>query len=180
MQQILPTYSILPNCSFIFLLISSATTNSGNFMYPYPFTNYPRPFKERHLSFQNGPLPFTKTEYVIGWLFRECTSFYLLLRAHSSPILTWRSKHYLVKSSAQAEEIHIRSIVWCHTLACAVAKVRKFTKPERWSEVMQGAADGCLLNRVHFTLRVLRWPEASLWCVTVLFLLWEPILTGIK
>lgn len=60
---------------------------------------------------QNGPLPFSKTEYVIGWLFRECTSFYLLLRAHSSPILTWRSKHYLVKSSAQAEEIRIRSIV---------------------------------------------------------------------
>ncbi|KAI0210222.1 Ceramide glucosyltransferase [Lamellibrachia satsuma] len=60
---------------------------------------------------QNGPLPFSKTEFVIGWLFRECTSWYLLLRAHSSPILKWRSKHYLVKSSAQAEEIRIRSIV---------------------------------------------------------------------
>ena len=68
-------------------------------------------FDKNPLIFQNGPLPFTKTEYVIGWLFRECTSFYLLLKAYSSPTLTWRSKHYLVKSSAQAEEIKMRSIV---------------------------------------------------------------------
>ena len=57
------------------------------------------------LLFKGGPLPFTKIEFVTGWLFREFTSFPLMLKAHMSNTLTWRSKEYIVRAGGVGEEI---------------------------------------------------------------------------
>jgi ceramide glucosyltransferase len=63
------------------------------------------------LIVQGGCLPFSKWEYVIGWLFRELTSFYLMMRAHCTRTLTWRSRTYLVLPRGIGEEIKTISYV---------------------------------------------------------------------
>jgi ceramide glucosyltransferase len=60
---------------------------------------------------QNGPCPFSKFEYVVCWLFRELSSFYMLLKSHSDPLLTWRSKRYIIKWGGLGEEVRTRSYV---------------------------------------------------------------------
>jgi ceramide glucosyltransferase len=55
--------------------------------------------------FQNGPVPFSKFEYCVGWLFRECTTTYLLLKATASPYLVWRSKTYKLFWGGSGEEV---------------------------------------------------------------------------
>ena len=63
------------------------------------------------LLFQNGPVPFTKFEYCVGWLFRECTSFYLLLKASCSPLLVWRNKSYRLYWGGIGEEVRTKAFV---------------------------------------------------------------------
>lgn len=66
---------------------------------------------------QGGPVPFSKFEYVTGWLFRELTSISLMIRAHCSRVLTWRNRRYLLKRGGIGEELKLHSqqlFVWIH------------------------------------------------------------------
>lgn len=57
------------------------------------------------LVLQGGPVPFSKFEYVTGWLFRELTSISLMIRAHCSRVLTWRNRRYLLRRGGIGEEL---------------------------------------------------------------------------
>ncbi|PSN47867.1 Ceramide glucosyltransferase [Blattella germanica] len=54
---------------------------------------------------QNGSLPFNKFDFVIGWLFRECSSPYLFLHALWDPAIRWRARTYRLKWGGIAEEL---------------------------------------------------------------------------
>lgn len=54
---------------------------------------------------QGGPVPFSRKDFVVGWLFRELSSWVLMLRAHSIKTLTWRSRNYFIHSKAVGEEV---------------------------------------------------------------------------
>ena len=60
---------------------------------------------------QNGPIPFSKFEFICGWLFRECTTFYVMLKAYLEPVIVWRTHTYYIKPGAIGEEIKIQSYV---------------------------------------------------------------------
>ncbi|KDR09706.1 hypothetical protein L798_15636, partial [Zootermopsis nevadensis] len=54
---------------------------------------------------QNGSLPFNKFDFVMGWLFRECSSPYLFLHALWDPAIRWRTRTYKLKWGGVAEEL---------------------------------------------------------------------------
>lgn len=54
---------------------------------------------------QNGPLPFSKFEFLCAWLFREVTALYLSLRSHSSSVIVWRHRKYRLRWGGTIEEI---------------------------------------------------------------------------
>lgn len=43
---------------------------------------------------QNGSLPFNKFDFIVGWLFRECSGPYLFLHALCNPSIKWRTRIY--------------------------------------------------------------------------------------
>ncbi|WAR02775.1 CEGTB-like protein [Mya arenaria] len=56
-------------------------------------------------SCQNGPLPFTKFDFLCAWLLRECTTFYLTLKSHMTSVIVWRHRKYRLKWGGTIEEI---------------------------------------------------------------------------
>ncbi|XP_046356915.1 ceramide glucosyltransferase-like [Haliotis cracherodii] len=54
---------------------------------------------------QRGPLPFSKFEFVVGWLMNELVSPYLIFQAHWNPAVTWRSQKYRIRWGGITEEI---------------------------------------------------------------------------
>lgn len=58
--------------------------------------------------FQNGSLPFNKFDFVVGWLFRECSSPYLFLHAILDPTIRWRSRVFKLAWGGVAQEIKPR------------------------------------------------------------------------
>lgn len=54
---------------------------------------------------QDGPLTFSKTDFIFAWLIRECTALIIFLKALSNPKVTWRSRIFKLKWGGYAEEI---------------------------------------------------------------------------
>lgn len=54
---------------------------------------------------QNGPLTFSKTDFIIAWLIRECTALLIFLKALANPKVTWRSRIFKLKWGGYAEEV---------------------------------------------------------------------------
>lgn len=54
---------------------------------------------------QNGSLSFNKFDFVVGWLFRECSSPYLFLHAQWHPEIRWRGRTYRLRWGGIAEEL---------------------------------------------------------------------------
>ncbi|XP_022915093.1 ceramide glucosyltransferase [Onthophagus taurus] len=57
---------------------------------------------------QNGSLPFNKFDFVVAWLFRECSGPYLFLHAIFDPEIKWRSRIYKLAWGGVAQEIKPR------------------------------------------------------------------------
>lgn len=57
---------------------------------------------------QNGSLPFNKFDFVIGWLFRECSGPYLFLLALFDPAIRWRNRIFKLSWGGVAQEIKPR------------------------------------------------------------------------
>lgn len=55
---------------------------------------------------QNGSLPFSKFDFVVGWLFREISGPYLFLSALWDPAIRWRARTYRLRWGGMAEEYH--------------------------------------------------------------------------
>lgn len=55
---------------------------------------------------QNGPLPFNKFDFIIGWLFRECSGPYLSILAVLDPSIRWRNRCYKLAWGGVAQEIN--------------------------------------------------------------------------
>lgn len=56
-------------------------------------------------TIQNGPLTFSKTDFIVAWLIRECTALLIFTKALASPEVTWRSKIFRLKWGGFAEEV---------------------------------------------------------------------------
>lgn len=54
---------------------------------------------------QNGPLTFSKTDFIVAWLIRECTALIIFFKALANPKVTWRSRIFKLKWGGYAEEI---------------------------------------------------------------------------
>jgi len=54
---------------------------------------------------QNGPLPFNKFEYVLGWFLREFSAPFLFLNALWEPTIQWRTNAYRLRWGGIAEEV---------------------------------------------------------------------------
>lgn len=54
---------------------------------------------------QNGTLPFNKSDFVIGWLMRECTGPYLFFHALWNPAIRWRERIFKLAWGGVAHEI---------------------------------------------------------------------------
>ncbi|KAI1280568.1 Ceramide glucosyltransferase [Halotydeus destructor] len=54
---------------------------------------------------QNGMLPFSKTDFVIAWLFRESSALLVFFRALWDPDIKWRTGTYRLKWGGIAEEV---------------------------------------------------------------------------
>ncbi|CAO1372885.1 unnamed protein product [Diamesa serratosioi] len=54
---------------------------------------------------QNGPLPFNKFNFVVGWLFREFTGPYLFLCALFNPAIRWRERTFKLAWGGIAYEL---------------------------------------------------------------------------
>jgi len=54
---------------------------------------------------QNGPLPFNKFEYVLGWFLREFSAPFLFLNALWEPTIQWRTNAYRIRWGGLAEEV---------------------------------------------------------------------------
>lgn len=65
-------------------------------------------FFSKKNSFQNGSLPFNKFDFVVGWLFRECSGPYLFLHAILDPSIKWRSRVFKLAWGGIAQEIKPR------------------------------------------------------------------------
>ncbi|KAL1492382.1 hypothetical protein ABEB36_010635 [Hypothenemus hampei] len=57
---------------------------------------------------QNGSLPFSKFEFIIGWLFRECTGPYLFILAVFDPSIRWRNRCFKLSWGGIAQEVKPR------------------------------------------------------------------------
>ncbi|CAH1772739.1 unnamed protein product [Owenia fusiformis] len=57
------------------------------------------------LVVNNGPITFTKFDFLIGWIFRELTSITLMIRAHASPTIEWRSRRFKLQWGGLVTEL---------------------------------------------------------------------------
>lgn len=56
-------------------------------------------------TIQNGPLTFSKTDFIVAWLIRECSALLIFLQALSNSKVTWRSRVFKLKWGGYAEEV---------------------------------------------------------------------------
>ncbi|KAI8773252.1 ceramide glucosyltransferase-like isoform X1 [Biomphalaria glabrata] len=54
---------------------------------------------------QQGPLPFSKFEFLVGWILNEISYPILVCRAHWDPIITWRSRKYKIRWGGITTEV---------------------------------------------------------------------------
>ncbi|XP_030756030.1 ceramide glucosyltransferase [Sitophilus oryzae] len=57
---------------------------------------------------QNGSLPFNKFDFIVGWLFRECSGPYLFIIAVFDNSIRWRSRSFKLDWGGRAHEIKPR------------------------------------------------------------------------
>merc|ERR1719153_913569 len=58
---------------------------------------------------QGGSLPFSKFEFLVMWLFRECGAPYLFLHAISHPSIRWRTMEFRLNWGGKAELVPVRT-----------------------------------------------------------------------
>lgn len=58
-------------------------------------------------TIQNGPLTFSKTDFVVAWMIRESTAFLLYVKALANPEIRWRSRIFKLRWGGYAEELNI-------------------------------------------------------------------------
>lgn len=56
-------------------------------------------------TIQNGPLTFSKTDFIIAWLIRESTALLIFSKALATSKVTWRSRIFKLKWGGYAEEV---------------------------------------------------------------------------
>ncbi|XP_054161394.1 ceramide glucosyltransferase-B-like isoform X2 [Oppia nitens] len=54
---------------------------------------------------QNGALPFSKTDFVVAWMLRECCALLLFIRALWEPDIKWRTGTFKLKWGGVAHEV---------------------------------------------------------------------------
>ncbi|KAF7287009.1 ceramide glucosyltransferase [Rhynchophorus ferrugineus] len=57
---------------------------------------------------QNGSLPFNKFDFIVGWLFRECSGPYLFILAIFDNSIKWRNRSFRLAWGGRAQEIKPR------------------------------------------------------------------------
>lgn len=60
------------------------------------------------ITVQNGSLPFNKFDFLVAWLFRECSGPYLFLHAIIYPDIQWRNRMFKLSWGGVAQEVKQR------------------------------------------------------------------------
>ena len=63
------------------------------------------------LSFQNGPLPFSRVDFLVAWVFCELCRLYGYLLVHCTSDVQWRHKKFHLKWGGQLEEVKLKASV---------------------------------------------------------------------
>ncbi|VDI31311.1 ceramide glucosyltransferase [Mytilus galloprovincialis] len=60
---------------------------------------------------EGGPLPFSKFEFLVGWIINEVTYPGVILRSHFDPKIVWRNHQFKLKWGGTVEELHSKQTV---------------------------------------------------------------------
>lgn len=60
---------------------------------------------------EGGPLPFSKFDFLVGWVINEVTYPGVILRSHFNPKIVWRNHNFKLKWGGFVEELHIKQTV---------------------------------------------------------------------
>lgn len=60
---------------------------------------------------ENGPVPFSKFEFIVCWVINELCYSVLLLKSHWDPKITWRGRKFKLKWGGYVEELFTKQTV---------------------------------------------------------------------
>ncbi|KAK3091111.1 hypothetical protein FSP39_017199 [Pinctada imbricata] len=60
---------------------------------------------------EGGPLPFSKFEFVVGWLLNEVTYLGVIMRSHYDSSIMWRGRRFKLRWGGKVEELHTKQTV---------------------------------------------------------------------
>ncbi|KAK6188951.1 hypothetical protein SNE40_005022 [Patella caerulea] len=55
---------------------------------------------------QGGPLPYSKFEFLVGWILNETCFLYFIFCAHLNPVVEWRGHKYKLRWGGMMEELN--------------------------------------------------------------------------
>lgn len=62
-------------------------------------------------TLEGGPLPFSKFDFLVGWMLNEITYPGVIVRSHLDPVIIWRSHTFKLKWGGVVEELHSKQTV---------------------------------------------------------------------
>lgn len=104
-----------------------------------------------YLCLQNGPLPFSKFEFLVAWILREVLSIWMTIQSHRTSIVQWRHKKYRVLWGGTIEEF-----VWFLSCQEERTRTREFRSPSASHFQVENCCHGlgifyCSVNSCHET-----------------------------
>ncbi|XP_069128265.1 ceramide glucosyltransferase-like [Argopecten irradians] len=60
---------------------------------------------------ERGPLPFSKFEFLVGWIINELTYLCVIIRSHWDSTIVWRTKRFRLRWGGVVEELHTKQTV---------------------------------------------------------------------
>lgn len=60
---------------------------------------------------ENGPVPFSKFEYIVCWFINELSYLVLILQSHWDPKISWRGRKFKLKWGGYVEELFTKQTV---------------------------------------------------------------------
>lgn len=133
------------HCPLTVLFIATCST-LRSVMHCFSFINF-----FFYLCLQNGPLPFSKFEFLVAWILREVLSIWMTIQSHRTSIVQWRHKKYRVLWGGTIEEF-----VWFLSCQEERTRTREFRSPSASHFLVENCCHGlgilyCSVNSCHET-----------------------------
>lgn len=109
-----------------------------------------------YLCLQNGPLPFSKFEFLVAWILREVLSIWMTIQSHRTSIVQWRHKKYRVLWGGTIEEF-----VWFLSCQEERTRTREFRSPSASHFLVENCCHGLGIFIVLWILAMKHWKRIS-------------------